>query len=147
MARIKYNSDIEQIRGKSGNLVYRRMPNGSACISANYDFSRRTFSRGQKEHQSRFREATRYAHEAARSQPIYAEIAKKKKLTPYNVALADWFQGPEIREVEMNEGVIRIQAMDNVMVVNVQVMVLGEKGEVMEEGKAAKEKGIGDKGR
>jgi len=78
MAKVQHNPVIPGIRGGIGNMVFRQMPDGSTCVSGKQDFSRREFSQGQKDHQSRFRWAVAYARQAARSQPIYAKLVKKK---------------------------------------------------------------------
>jgi hypothetical protein len=78
MAKVQNNDVVLGLSGSLGNLVFRQMPDGSTYVSKKHDFSRRKFSQGQKDHQSRFRWAVAYARQAARSQPIYAKLVKKK---------------------------------------------------------------------
>ena len=117
------------------------MPGGETYVSGVPNFSHRKFSKGQKQHQRRFQEAVAYAREAAKTQPIYAELAKGTIKSAYNFALSDWFNPPVIDAIERRDGRIRVQASDNVMVTRVQVTVLDEKGKVLEKGNAVKADG------
>lgn len=138
MAKVKDNPLVQALRGSIGNLVFRRMPDGNTYVSKKHDFSRRIFSQGQKDHQSRFRQAAVYARQASKSQPIYAEVAKGTVLSPYNIALSDWFHPPVIHEVEWKKGRIRVRASDNVGVAGVRVMISGVKGKIAERGEAVR---------
>ncbi len=141
MAKVQNNPVVRGISGGIGNMIFRQMPDGSTYISGKQDFSGRKFSQGQKDHQSRFRRAVFYAREAARSQPIYAQLAAGTVLSPYNIALSDWFNPPVIHKIEREQGRILVWASDDVMVTSVQVMVLDEEGEVLEEGQGIRAEG------
>ena len=141
MAKAIRNAVLEGIKGNMGELVFRQMPDGSTRISGKPDFSGRKFSQGQKSHQSRFKEAAAYARYAARTRPIYAELAKGTVRTPYNWALADWFHPPVIHGIKREGKLVRVQATDNVLVVKVVVSVLDEDGNVVEKCEAIKGKG------
>ncbi|RPI93246.1 MAG: hypothetical protein EHM40_10515 [Chloroflexi bacterium] len=141
MAKVRNNPVVQGISGGIGNLVFRQMPDGSTYISGKQDFSKRKFSQGQKDHQSRFQRAVAYARAAARSQPIYAELAAGTILSPYNIALSDWFHPPVIHCVERRAGTIYIQASDDVCVAGVEVRVLDEEGVIKE-----KEEGVRGEG-
>ena len=138
MAKVVRNPVMQGISGAVGNLVFRQMPDGSTYVSAKPDFSHRKFSEGQKEHQSRFQRAVAYARDAAKSQPIYGELAAGTIKSAYNFALSDWFNPPVIHCVERRNGLIRVEATDNVMVTKVVVTILDEDGNVIEKGKALK---------
>ena len=84
MAKVIRNPVMQGISGAVGNLVFRQMPDGSTYFSTKPDFSHRKFSEGQKEHQSRFQRAVAYAREAAKSQPIYGELAAGTIKSAYN---------------------------------------------------------------
>jgi hypothetical protein len=127
--------------GGIGNLVFRQMPDGSTYVSGKPDFSRRKFSKDQKNHQNRFKEAAAYARGAAKSQPIYAKLAEGTIMSAYNFALSDWFNPPVIHAIERKDGRIRVNASDNVMVARVQVTVLDEARKVIEKGEAVKADG------
>ena len=138
MAKVRKNPIVRGISGGIGNLVFRQMPDGSTYVSAKPDFSHRKFSKGQKEHQSRFQQAVAYAREAAKTQPIYAKLAESTIMSAYNFALSDWFNPPVIHAIERKDGRIRVEASDNVMVTKVQVIILDEEGKVAEKGEAVK---------
>ena len=138
MAKVIRNPVMQGISGAVGNLVFRQMPDGSTYVSAKPDFSRRKFSEGQKEHQSRFQRAVAYARDAAKSQPIYGELAAGTIKSAYNFALSDWFNPPVIHCVERRNGLIRVEATDNVMVTKVVVTILNVDGNVIEKGEAVK---------
>lgn len=138
MAKVKSNPIVRGISGKIGNLVFRQMPGGETYVSGTPNFDKRKFSKGQKDHQSRFKQAVAYAREAAKTQPIYAELAKGTIKSAYNFALSDWFNPPVIHTVERVNGKVRVQASDNVMVVKVVVTVLDAEGKVVEKKEAVK---------
>jgi hypothetical protein len=72
---------------------------------ARFDNRKLKFSGKQKDHQERFRKATFYARQAAKEQPIYAELADQMPMkTAYNIALSDWFNPPVIHRIERREG-------------------------------------------
>src|SRR5512138_1988561 len=100
MAKVRHNAVVRGISGAIGNIVFRQMPDGSTYVSGKQDFSGREFSQAQKDHQTRFRWASAYARQAARSQPIYAQMAKGTGKTPYNFAVADWWHAPVIHQIE-----------------------------------------------
>ena len=85
-------------------LVFRQMPDGSTWVSGTPDFSQRKFSKGQKNHQRRFKEAAAYARDAAKTQPVYAELAKGTVKNAYNIALSDWFNPPVVRAAHRAAG-------------------------------------------
>jgi hypothetical protein len=138
MAKVIRNPIVQGISGGVGNLVFRQMPDGSTYVSAKQDFSRRKFSEGQKKHQSRFQLAAAYAREAAKTQPIYGELAAGTIKSAYNFALSDWFNPPVIHHIERRDGIIRVEATDNILVARVQVTILDEEGKTVEKGEAVK---------
>ena len=138
MAKVIRNPVVQGISGAVGNLVFRQMPDGSTYVSAKPDFSHRKFSEGQKEHQSRFQRAVAYAREAAKSQPIYGELAAGTIKSAYNFALSDWFNPPVIHCVERRDGLIRVEASDNVMVAKVVITIFDGDENVIEKGEARK---------
>ena len=137
MAKVKRNLILQGISGAiDKTLVFRQMRDGSTILSAAPDFSRRVFSKGQLTHQSRFQEAAAYARRAAKTNPIYAELAKGTTKTAYNIALSDWFNPPVIHRISRTDDRIRIEASDNVMVTKVLVMIMDDQEKVLEQGQA-----------
>ncbi len=137
MAKVKNSLLLEGLIGTLGkDLVFRQMKDGSTIVSTKPNFSHRKFSREQLSHQQRFREATAYARQAARTNPIYKELAKGTTKTAYNIALADWFNPPIIRHLRRQDGCILIEATDNVLVAKVLVKIMDAEGQIKEEGAA-----------
>jgi hypothetical protein len=136
MAKVEKNIAMRGMAGKIGDLVFRQMRDGSTRVSAAPSFRGRKFSKGQKSHQSRFKEAAAYARDAAKSQPIYAELARGTTKNAYNIALSDWFNPPVIHHIARQAGRIWVEASDNVKVANVRVKILDKEDKVLEEGDA-----------
>jgi len=137
MAKVTNNLIIKGVSGTLGrDFVVRQMKDGSIILSAKPDFSNRVFSQGQLTHQSRFQEAAAYARDAAKTNPIYAELAKGTMKTAYNIALSDWFNPPVIHGVRRQGKTLLVEASDNVAVAKVLVSVLNEEGKPLEQGEA-----------
>jgi len=62
-------------------------------------------------------------------------------MSPYNIALSNWFNPPVIHKIERKGGRIRIWASDNVMVTSMQVMILDDEGKIVEKGEALRGEG------
>jgi len=137
MPKVRKNLVVNGLSGMLGDqVVFRHMRDGSTVVASKPDFSRRKFSEEQVTHQSRFREAVMYARMAAKTQPIYTELAAGTMKNAYNIALSDWFNAPVIHEATREAGVVRVRASDNVKVARVQVTVLDEGGNVSEKKEA-----------
>jgi hypothetical protein len=138
MAIITVNQMLDVIRGGVGKLIIRRRPDGMLILSGAPKYGKGKGSPKQKAHRERLKEAARYAKGADGIYPIYAQLAKgsEKWLSPYNVALSDWFHAPVIHRIERREGCILVQASDNVWVAKVWVTVFDENGTILEMGAA-----------
>jgi len=137
MAKTQVNPILQGLSGSvGGQLMFRRLRDGRKIVCARPDFSRRKLSAGQKTHHARFKAAAAYAKVAAQTQPIYAQLAAGTMITPYNVALSDWFHPPVIHRVELQDGTVRIRASDDVCVAQVTVTILDETGNVVQQGPA-----------
>jgi hypothetical protein len=137
MAKVKRKGMLFGLSGKLGDFVFSQMPDGSTRISVKPEHRRSKATKGQKDNRNRFRDATRYARAAAKDYPIYAELAKERPMiTAYNIALSDLYHPPVIHSVERNDGVIRVQASDDVMVADVHVWIFDANGKRLEDGKA-----------
>ena len=138
MAKVRDNPITQGLSGKLGSsLFFRRLRNGTTLLCRVPDFSNRVFSTKQLTQQSRFQKAAAYARVAAKTYPIYAELAQQTQQPAYNIALSDWFHPPVIHEVTRQNGCIRVNATDNVRVAKVLITILNEQGETLEQGEAA----------
>jgi hypothetical protein len=141
-AKVVDNILVRGLSGKLGDqVVFRRLRDGRTIVCNMPDFSNRKLSQGQKDHHKRFQAAAAYAREAARTNPIYAQLAEGTLKNPYNVALGDWFHAPVIQRVERQGETLRIQATDDAMVAGVRVIILDEAGKVVEKGKGIRGEG------
>lgn len=150
MTRVILNGTIKALRGQTGNMVFRELPDGTTVISQGQSRkkkngrerkrAREKRSTSQKAHNNRFQEATWYAGPAARTEPVYAELAAATPMwTAYNHALSDWFHAPEIGCISWHEGRILVDARDNVRVTRVRVTVLDAERRVLETGEAVRD--------
>jgi hypothetical protein len=112
------------------------MPDDSTLVSAKPDGKRRKFNQKQKGNQARLKLAVAYARRA-KTDPVYAGLARETGRDTYHLALADCMISPVIHEIERRDGRVRVTASDNVMVARVQVRILDEEGTLLEQGYAA----------
>ena len=102
----------------------------------------------QRAQQERFQEATAYAKDAARTEPIYAEKAEGMAKSAYNVAVADWFHSPEVREIDLSGytgeagETVRAKVADDMKMERVNVLIATEGGTVVEQGEMSREWGL-----
>lgn len=149
MALLNLNKLFDDIRGKLGNLVIRRRPDGKLILSSKPHYKGKRRHKGtpaQKAYRKRVRDTAPYASHLAKIHPIYAELAageagRAKWLSPYNFALADCLKPPVIHCIERREGCIRVQATDNIGVTQVCVLVLDQAGKTLENGDAIRAEG------
>lgn len=142
MAKAIKNPIVQGLSGKfGGQVVFRHLRDGRTVVCSVPDFSRRVLSKGQKAHHSKFKEGAAYAKSAAKTEPIYAQLAAGTMKNAYNVALADYFHPPVIHGVERADGVVYIHASDDVMVTSVSVTLYDAKGGVLEKGEAVQADG------
>ena len=138
MAKVRDNPITQGLSGKLGrSLFFRRLRNGTTLLCRVPDFSNREFSPEQLTHQSRFQKAAAYARVAAKTYPIYAELAQQTQQPAYNIALSDWFHPPVIHEVTWQGDRIRVNATDNVRVAKVRITIVNNLGQTLEQGEAA----------
>lgn len=101
----------------------------------------RKASENRKVYESVVQEATTYAN-FAQKEDVYIKKAKRLSVTPYYIALADWFEAPKVLEINVDSWTgkigqsIRVKARDNVMVARVSVVIRGADERVLEMGEA-----------
>jgi len=126
MAKIEGNLFLLGVRGTVGKQMVFRVWNGKTIFSK-YPRRPKSLSDAQKEQINRFREATFYAKSVLSDEDLrrgYAEKAQNSGggLTAYNVAIADYLNGPVVRGINL-EGYgggagerIVVSAMDDFLV-------------------------------
>lgn len=115
---------------------------GRTIVSNKPEFDEnRVFTPAQMAQQEKFRNASVYAKDLE----LYIEKAKGSPQHPYNVAMADWLHPPEIKEINLAGWTgqagqsIFIQAVDDVEVQRVSVVITDEDDAVLEQGLAVNE--------
>jgi hypothetical protein len=144
MAKSKNNVITHGLSGKIDMLIFRQL-NGETVVST-VPKKRKKQSKLQKQHNKRFQQASIYAKLATAdpdTKDLYADEAKKRKgMTAYSVAVADFFNAPDINTVDLSKytGVagdeIQIIASDDFAVKSVHVQIDNTDGTAVEEGEA-----------
>ncbi len=148
MAKVRNNIFVRGLSGSLGEqFVVKQDKAGRTIVSVAPTFSEnRTYSEAQLDWQDKFRDASVYAT-GAKDNETYVEKAKGTPLTSYNVAMADFFHAPEIKELDASAWhgtageVIRILAVDDVKVTQVNVVITDDAGTVIEQGAAVQAEG------
>jgi len=146
MAKVRNNVVVRGLSGSFGEQMIIKIDKaGRTIISNKPEFNEnRVFTPAQQAQQEKFREGVAYAKETKDLQ-AYVDKAKGTPMHPYNVALADWFHAPEIKEIDLSDWTgqadqyIRILAMDDVQVAQVSVVITDEQDAVLEQGSAVKD--------
>jgi hypothetical protein len=150
MAKSKNNVLTYGLSGKIGDLLVFRQVDGKTIVSKIPE-QPKTVSEKQKTQRQRFQQAVIYAKTAvaaSETKELYAEEAKKKKgQTTYNIAVADFFNAPDIHTVDLSEyagaagNKIRITVSDDFAVKSVHVQINNADGSLVEEGEATYDAG------
>ncbi|MDR2026537.1 MAG: hypothetical protein LBQ01_03140, partial [Prevotellaceae bacterium] len=105
MAKSKNNVVTYGLSGKIGDLLIFRQVGGKTVVSKIAE-QPDTASEKQLKQRKRFQQAAIYAKAAVKdvqTGDLYSAVAKKKKdITAYNVAVADFFNAPDIETVDLS---------------------------------------------
>ncbi|HCK66336.1 MAG TPA: hypothetical protein DHW49_08720 [Anaerolineae bacterium] len=97
MAKVKLTPIIEEIHGKLGEeTVFRRTHTGGVSLIKKADMSKVKWSKAQKAHRARFKQAVAYAKSAMADvsvRKVYEKQAKKLNKRPFDLAVSDYFKG------------------------------------------------------
>ncbi len=146
MAKVRLNPVLEGIRGKVGELVFKRYGEEEVVTRAP-DLSGRDPTPKQEAVRSRFKLAALYGKTALadpQSKALYEAAAKEKGLSLFALAVADFFHEPAVQEVDLSAYSgkvgerIGIQASDDFEVAGVEVAIRNAEGAVLEKGPAAR---------
>ncbi len=149
MAKVNNNIITQGLSGMLGNQVLFRQDKAGRTIVATRPRHNpnRIFSQRQQQHRNDFREAVAYA-QGARTAAIYISKAAGTPMNPYNVALSDWFHAPQILEIDLGAWsgqpakVIRVKALDDVLVTQVSISIRDGAGALLEQGPATQADGL-----
>ena len=146
MANVKMNPVIDEMRGKVGELVFKRY--GDALIVTRApSTSDHEGTPGQLAVRERFREAALYG-KLALAQPavreVYMAMARERKCPVTSLTIADFFHAPVVDKLDVAEytgqigQAIVVQAHDDFEVVKVTVRI-DNGAELVESGLATEE--------
>ena len=149
MAKVRQNIIMQGLSGSLGDqLILKQDKGGRTIISAKPTFHpNREFSDAQKLQRSAFREASAYGR-SAQGHPLYAQKAAGTPMSAYNIAMADWFHAPEVLDIDLSAWsgqagqIIRIKAIDDVLVTQVGVAIMDGQGTLLEQGPATRADGL-----
>lgn len=143
MAVSKNNVVTNGLSGLVGDMLVFRNYYGKTIVSSKPKERTVNPSVSQQAHTKKFQEAILYAKAAVKNpqtMEIY-EQAAKNGLTPYNIAIADFFHAPDIKMIDLSEytgklgDLIRIQVVDY-EVKEVVVTIINPDGTEVEHGNA-----------
>jgi hypothetical protein len=144
MAKSLNNVITHGLSGKVGDLLIFSQRGGKTIVSTAPRKSGKE-SEAQKEHRRKFQQAVLYG-KAATADPATAELYAAKsgaqKRQPLNVAVADFFNAPDIEHIDISGyagrpgDTIRIFVTDDFTVSSVTVSITNADGSPVEEGAA-----------
>lgn len=143
MARLYNNLVILGSNGLVGGQLVNRKPRLEGSLLARKPLldDYRKANETRKAHEAAIRESTTYAN-FAQTQDLYVKKAKRMGVTPYYIALADWFEAPKVLEINVDSWTgeigqtIRVKARDNVIVARVTVVIRDSEENLLEMGEA-----------
>ena len=143
MARVRKNLAMQGLTGLLGDQILLRTDKaGRTIVGVRPTYSEnREFTEAQAAHHAAFRDAVAYA-KANKDLDIYRQRAERTPQNAYNVAVADWFNEPQVKEVDLEAWsgqpgqIIRVWAMDDVQVSKVSVVITRPDGTMLEQGEA-----------
>jgi hypothetical protein len=144
MAESKNNVVTFGLSGKVGDILIFRQKKGRTIV-AKIPEQPKKMSGKQIAQQRRFKNGVIYATGATvapETKAIYDSIAEKKERTPFNIAVADFLNVPEIETIDLSNytgapgDTIKVTAFDDVMVKTVHISIINADGTLVEEGEA-----------
>lgn len=147
MAKAKNNIVTHGLSGKLGDLLVFSQRSGKTFVSKAPGERSGQLTEAQLGVQSKFQQAVIYAKAAiadSATKAAYASAAKEG-LSAYNVAIADFFNAPDIHEIDISQytgsvnSTIKIRVTDDFEVKTVHVNITNSDGSLVEEGGAVQE--------
>ena len=144
MAKVKTNPVVEQLRGKIGDLVFKRYGD-EVVVGRKPDLTGQSPTEAQAAVREQFRQAALYGKMVMAdpaTKTIYEEAAKAKGQPVFSLTIADFFNAPSVDEVDLSAyagrvgDTIAIRAHDDFEVTGVDVSVTQADGSAVEAGAA-----------
>lgn len=143
MAHVTLNPILEGLRGKVGDLVFKRYGNGT-IISRTPTMTGEP-TEAQLASQARFSEAAMFGKMIMAdpdSKEFYEDVAREKGMPLFALTVADFYNAPSVNEVDLSHytgavgDVIDVVAFDDVDVAGVAVSISQDDGTPIEDGAA-----------
>ena len=150
MAKVKLNPVMEQVRGKIGDLVFKRYED-RVIIARNPDRDGLIPSAVQTGQRERFRQAAAYGKSAfadPAQKALYEAAAKVRREPAFAVAVSDYLNAPVVDPLDLTQYTgqvgqpIIVRARDDFAVTAVNVTIKDNAGAVIEQGPASLELGV-----
>src|SRR5436190_16003822 len=147
MAKVSNNIIMQGLSGSLGKQLVIRQGKGGQTIVATMPTTGRVSTPIQQAHQEAFRHAIAYA-KSAKDETIYLTKAQGKNMSAFNAAVADWFNKPEVLEINIDSWTgdpgqtIRVKAQDDTQVTKVHVQITDGAGNLLEQGEATPADGL-----
>jgi len=147
MAKSLNNIVMHGASGKLGNQIVFRQGKGGQTIIAVKPAVTKNFNPTQLAHQEAFRQAIAYA-KSAKDEIAYLTKAQGTTMSAFNAAVADWFNQPEVLEIDITNWTgaagqtICVKAQDDTQVAKVHVQIADAQGNIYEEGDAIQADGL-----
>jgi hypothetical protein len=146
MAKVAKNLILHGASGKIGDMLVIRQRGGSVILSQAPGERTTEPTEAQKAHQQKFQQAVLYARMQMADETTKAEYAAKATglANAYNVAVADFFNAPNIDEIDVSQyqgavgDTIRIRVTDDFKVKQVHLAIYNADGSLVESGDAVK---------
>lgn len=147
MAEVRLNPILDGVRGKIGDLVFKRFGDDT-IISRLPNFANREFSEAQRLVHENFRQAAHYgslvlADAAARA--VYESVANARRQNLFSVVVEDFLRRPKVDEIDLSHysgqtgGKIIVTASDDFEIVGVEVIITDvATSQLVEQGPAVK---------
>jgi hypothetical protein len=149
MAIVFKNLATQGLSGMLGDTLVFRNVGGKTVVSSAPKFSNHEPSEKQKTNQKRFQKAVLYAKSQMNdpvAKAVYEEKSKEQgQPNAYNIAIADFFNAPDVEEVDLSAykgavgDTIKISAIDDFMVAEVNVEIFNPDGSLVESGAAVQD--------
>ena len=149
MAKVKLNPVLQRLRGKVGDLVFKRYNDG-VILASKPELTDNPPTAGQVAQRRQFKLATLYGRTVLADpvqKTVYEATAKAKGIPVFALAVGDFLNAPTVDEIDLSGytgkagETIRITASDDFAVMGVVVSINDAGGKVLENGPAAAQNG------
>jgi hypothetical protein len=149
MAKVKTNPIVELIRGKVGDLVFKRFGD-EVILSRIPDMEDREPTQAQLDAQKDFKQAALYGKTVIEAdddaKELYEQASKAKRKPLFSLMVADFYHAPSIDEIDLSEyggqpdDPIAVRAHDDFQVTGVSISIADAGGQTIESGAAGETK-------